>query len=91
MSMNCPAGKNWVSVDGEYKAITVSGKVIVLILCKAWMKIKILDMTDPVIICIITIEQNQGHVWAVDMTDRIWWRKGAKADSPTGSSWKVRI
>ena len=29
--MNCPAGKNWVSVDGEYKAITVSGKVIVVV------------------------------------------------------------
>ena len=27
VSVNCPAGKNWVSVDGEYKAITVSGKV----------------------------------------------------------------
>ena len=25
------------------------------------------------------------------MTDRIWWRKGAKADSPTGSSWKVGV
>ena len=30
VSMNCPAGKNWVSVDGEYKAITVSGKVIIV-------------------------------------------------------------
>ena len=29
--MNCPAGKNWVSVDGEYKAITVSGKVIFVV------------------------------------------------------------
>ena len=27
VSVNCPAGKNWVSVDGEYKAIAVSGKV----------------------------------------------------------------
>ena len=25
------------------------------------------------------------------MTDRVWWRKGAKADSPTGSSWKVGV
>ena len=30
--MNCPAGKNWVSVDGEYKAITVSGKVIIIVI-----------------------------------------------------------
>ena len=55
ISSQCPAGKNWTNVDGEYKSITVSGK---------------------------------GHVWAVDMTDRIWWRKGAKTQSATGSGWK---
>ena len=51
----CVAGKNWASVDGEYKSISVSGR---------------------------------GHVWAVDMTDRVWWRKGAKAESALGSGWK---
>ena len=30
----------------------------------------------------------RGHVWAVDLTDRVWWRKGAKTESPTGSGWK---
>ena len=30
----------------------------------------------------------KGHVWAVDVTDRIWWRKGSKKESPTGSGWK---
>ena len=30
----------------------------------------------------------KGHVWAVDVTDRIWWRKGSKRESPTGSGWK---
>ena len=33
--MNCPAGKNWVSVDGEYKAITVSGKVTCVVVHRA--------------------------------------------------------
>lgn len=31
---------------------------------------------------------SRGHVWAVDMTDRVWWRKGAKTESSTGSGWK---
>ena len=31
---------------------------------------------------------SRGHVWAVDLTDRVWWRKGAKTESPTGSGWK---
>ena len=61
------------------------------IIFKIIMIIFIIAMIIIIIILIITIELNQGHVWAVDMTDRIWWRKGAKADSPTGSSWKVRI
>ena len=30
----------------------------------------------------------KGHVWAVDVTDRIWWRKGSKKESATGSGWK---
>ena len=71
MGPQCPGGKNWTSVDGDYKSIAVSGR---------------------------------GHVWAVDTTDRcackyldpachypgarVWWRKGAKTESATGSGWK---
>ena len=42
VSPQCPAGKSWAQVDGDYKCISVSAK---------------------------------GHVWAVDMHDRVWWRK----------------
>ena len=55
ISSQCPAGKSWATVDGEYKSLSVSSR---------------------------------GHVWAVDLTDRVWWRKGAKTESPTGSGWK---
>jgi len=55
VSPQCPGGKNWTNVDGDYKSISVS---------------------------------SNGHVWAVDTTDRIWWRKGAKTQSATGSGWK---
>jgi hypothetical protein len=29
-----------------------------------------------------------GHVWAIDVREKIWYRKGACLETPLGNTWK---
>lgn len=41
------------------------------------------------VLCLKVSISNEGHVWGVDASEKIWYRKGANNSFALGNNWKM--